>query len=347
MSLLSPIELKKQELEYHYVQLQQQYSLAAKQLRTTTNASEKPQLQAQMNDFNAEMTKLWDALQALEQPAGTRDIRRQQQVWEDQLPKIDFRDAWQDFQDIYERHVNRAEGGAALILAPDFRTMCADLFVQRMVDWLSTNVGYNKLRLEKAGIDDYTLLTPASFLRRLGSSFGHLPDDGIQDSLAYTSHVHKLTDKMCGALGPGHVLLIEVTVDADLYAHEHFLAWLLDEFWVTLVSSLQRAAARHAYVKCILFLAVGRKMPRALPLKTRYCPLRRYEPEQRQLAQLPLSRWSEDEIKDWLVNCSGLAESWDNPTLNEKAHAIFAASINGEPLRARRTQPTISPALPT
>lgn len=32
-----------------------------------------------------------------------------------------------------------------------------------------------------------------------------------------------------------------MTVDADLYADEHFLAWLLDEFWVTLVSSLQRA----------------------------------------------------------------------------------------------------------
>lgn len=108
MSLLSPIELKKQELEYHYVQLQQQYSLAAKQLRTTTNASEKPQLQAQMNDFNAEMTKLWDALQALEQPAGnTRHTPAAAGLGRPTPQRSTSANAWQDFQDIYERHVNR------------------------------------------------------------------------------------------------------------------------------------------------------------------------------------------------------------------------------------------------
>ena len=328
-------ELRRQELETSYRLLMERWAAACHQRDTTLNAADRPLLQAQVDDLWEQIGRVDRELQELAQSPDGGDVWRQQQNWEDQLPKIDFQEAWLDFQAIYGRHINRAGGGAALILAPDFRTMCADLFVQRMVDWLTANVGYNKLRRAAAGIDDYTPLTPHLFLRRLGSNFGHAFEDGAQGAPPPPAQVRALTDKMCGALGQGHVLLIEVTVDVDLYAHEPFLTWLLDDFWATLVESLQRAAAQHAFAKCILFLAVGRRPPATLPLAARYCPLHANEPQQRQLAQLPLARWSEDEIKEWLANCSGLADRWDNQTLNQKAHAIYAASIDGEPLRVR------------
>ncbi|MFO7632412.1 MAG: hypothetical protein R6W76_07730 [Caldilinea sp.] len=62
MTLLSPTELKRRELERQYDMLARQHAAAAQQLRTTTNAADRPILEEQVAALDAEMAKVWAQL---------------------------------------------------------------------------------------------------------------------------------------------------------------------------------------------------------------------------------------------------------------------------------------------
>ena len=329
MTRPSPTELKKNELKKHYTLLEQQYKNAYHQLRTTNNAAERPLLQAQVEDLEKQTVDVHKQLEQLERlHLDTTHQRRQQ--WEDALAKIDFRKAWREFEEVYRNHVNLREGGAALLLAPDFLTMCADLFVRELYGWLQNKIGYNTVRHVPLGSIDVSPLTPALFLRRLGSGFG-VSIDGADASSA--AQVRTVTDKMCAVLKRGDMLFVEVKIYADFYQNESFLGWLLDVFWPSLRASLDEATRREerTYLKCLLMFAVYQKLPSSFPLKKRYCQLSRFDPEHRSLARVPLEKWSRDEVAEWLVHHSGL----ELANLDDTVHKIYAGSWNGEPMRVK------------
>jgi len=325
MTRQSPTELQKKELDEHYKLLVQQYKNACHQLRTTNNAADRPSLQAQVDTLFQQMNDVDTKLKELE--CLHPDTTRQRQQWDDALAKIDFRKAWREFEEVYDTHINRSNGGAALLLAPDFRTMCADLFVRELYGWLQNKIGYNTVRHVPLGITDVSPLTPALFLRRLGSDFGVSIDGADAPSAA---QVRTVTDKMCAVLKRGDMLFVEVKIYADFYQHEHFLGWLLDVFWPSLRASLDEATqGERTYLKWLLVFAVDRKLPtQSFPLKERYCRLSRFDPEHRSLARVPLEKWSREDVNAWLVHHSGLKL----PNSGVKADEIYAASRNGEPV---------------
>jgi len=327
MTRPSPTELKKDGLTEQYKLLTQQYKNACHQLRTTINAADQPKLQFQIDDFYKRMEDVHKQLEQLERLHPDTTHQRRQQ-WEDALAKIDFRKAWREFEEVYRNHVNLREGGAALLLAPDFLTMCADLFVRELYGWLQNKIGYNTVRHVPLGIIDVSPLTPALFLRRLGIGFG-VSIDGTD--VCDAVKVRTVTDKMCAALKRGDMLFVEVKIYADFYQNESFLGWLLDVFWPSLRASLDEATQeKRTYLKCLLVFAVDQKLPtKSFPLKERYCQLSQFDPEHRSLARVPLEKWSREEVHAWLVHHSGL----ELPNLDDTVHKIYAGSWNGEPMR--------------
>ncbi len=324
MTLPSPTELKKNELKKHYTLLVQQYKNAFHQLITSTNAADQPKLQFQIDDLYKRMEDVHKQLEQLERLHPDTTPQRQQH-WEDALVEIDFRKAWSEFEEVYRNHVNLREGGAALLLAPDFRTMCADLFVRELYKRLREKLPNNTVRHVPLGITDVSPLTPDLFLRRLGSGFA-VSIDGADDA----AKARTVTDKMCAALlKPGDLLFVEVKIYVNFYQHEQFLGWLLDVFWPSLRASLDKATQEErTYLKCLLVFAVDQKLPtKSFPLKERYCQLSQFDPRHRSLARVPLEKWSCEEVNAWLVHHSGL----ELPNLDDTAREIYAASRNGEP----------------
>ena len=329
MTLPSPTELKKNELKKRYELLMQQYKNACHQLRTTNNAADRPLLQAQVDSLEEQMGEVykeWEQLERLH-PDTTR---QRQQHWEDALVEIDFRKAWSEFEEVYRNHVNLREGGAALLLAPDFRTMCADLFVRELYKRLREKLPNNTVRHVPLGIIDVSQLMPDRFLRRLGSEFG-VSIDGTD--VCDAVKVRTVTDKMCDALKRGDMLFVEVKIYADFYQNESFLGWLLDVFWHSLRASLDEATRREEriYLKCLLVFAVYQELPSSFPLEKRYCQLSKFDPRHPSLARVPLEKWSRDEVAEWLVHRSGLKL----PNLDDAVHKTYADSCNGEPMQVR------------
>ena len=328
MTLPSPTELKKNELKKRYELLMQQYKNACHQLCTTNNAADRPLLQAQVDYFEEQMVDVYKQRKQLERLHPDTTHQRQQH-WEDALVEIDFHNAWSEFEEVYRNHVNLREGGAALLLAPDFRTMCADLFVRELYKRLREKLPNNTVRHVPLGITDVSPLTPDLFLRRLGSGFA-VSIDGADDA----AKARTVTDKMCAALlKPGDLLFVEVKIYADFYQNESFLGWLLDVFWHSLRASLDEATRREEriYLKCLLVFAVYQELPSSFPLEKRYCQLSKFDPRHPSLARVPLEKWSRDEVAEWLVHRSGLKL----PNLDDAVHKTYADSCNGEPMQVR------------
>ena len=65
MTLPSPAELKRRELERQYDMLSRQHAAASQQLRTTINAADRPLLEAQVADLYARMEQVRAQLDAL------------------------------------------------------------------------------------------------------------------------------------------------------------------------------------------------------------------------------------------------------------------------------------------
>ena len=325
MTLPSPTELKKNELKKHYTLLVQQYNSAYNQLITSTNAADQPKLQFQIDDLYKRMEDVHKQLEQLERLHPDTTPQRQQH-WEDALVEIDFHKAWREFEEVYRNHVNLREGGAALLLAPDFRTMCADLFVRELYKRLREKLPNNTVRHVPLGITDVSPLTPDLFLRRLGSGFA-VSIDGADDA----AKARTVTDKMCAALlKPGDLLFVEVKIYVNFYQHEQFLGWLLDVFWPSLRASLDKATQEErTYLKCLLVFAVDQELPSSFPLEKRYCQLSKFDPRHPSLARVPLEKWSRDEVEEWLLYRSGL----ELPNRDDTAREIYAASRNGEPMR--------------
>lgn len=321
----SPTELRKQRLDAEYAQLSAQHEAAAHQLRTTLNAADKPALQAQVDHLETQLDAKWNEIEALARGGPARTVTGWQQQWEDSLPQIDFKEAWLTFEAVYTQHIHCEMGGAAIIVAPDSETMCADLFVRRLVGWLRTKTSYEKVRHEPLDILSYNELTPDLFVSRLG---------GIFDAPAAASApLTRLADKMVSGLAAGSVLLVEARIFPDLFAQGIFLTWLLDHFWPALTDGVTRAARERAFVKCIVFLSIDQPLPATHATDARFCPLRDYCPPQPRLAHLPLTPWSETDIKAWLVDHSGQPAWSMQPKLDEVTRAIFGPSRNGEPMR--------------
>ena len=326
----SPTELRKQRLDAEYAQLEAQYGEASYQLRTTLNAADKPALQAQVDHLEMQLDAKWNEREELARGAQAHTVAGRQQQCEDALPQIDFKDAWLTFEAVYTQHIDCETGGAAIIVAPDSETMCADLFVRRLVGWLrkKPNSETAAFRHEQFEILSHNELSPVTFVSSLGSYFDAPP-------AAEPDAVARLADKMVGGLTAGGVLFIEARIFHDLFAQGAFMTWMLDRFWPALAVSVTRAARERAFVKCILFLSIDQPLPATHAADPRLCPLCDYRPPQPRLAHLPLTPWSEADIKAWLVDYSGKPEWTRQPKLDEMTRAIFGSSRNGQPDRVR------------
>jgi hypothetical protein len=317
-----------QALERQLDMLGRRYFAASEQLVRTLAAADKPVIEAQMQHFLEEMTRVEGEIEALRR-AGRVGTSAQRQVHEALFHEIDFVKPWRDFRMIFEDYVDLPEGGGALLLLPDFQTMCADLLIRRMRSWLDEK-RYGAVVYRRVELQPLEPLSPAQLLRKLGGYLNLEPPSGDGGDLsAYTT---KLIKTLMDSLDAGQVLVLEIAVIPELYSEETFVRWFLEKFWEPLLAGLTAASGERHFLRCITLVAADHPLPEAPPLAERYCPTADYcEESIRQLAYLPLSRWGVDDIDRWLRRHSGLFQAAD-PAVAQQAARIHGSSRNGEPI---------------
>lgn len=330
MATINLTELRRTKLNERMSELTKQYEAAWGQLNSALSGVDEVKLTAQIADIEKKMQEVEADLKALDQSSGNRAAR--QRDWESALPLIDFIQPWNQFHTLFTQYVDREAGGAMMLLLPHYQIMCANLFVRRVHNWLKEHVGYEKVIYRRVELLEHNQLSDLQMLSRLGSVFSHaLPKKQTALSPQQVQrHTKALVDKMCNALAPDDVLLIEVAVVPDLFSATDFLCWFLDEFWKPLLHWIPQAARDRPAIKCLMVIAAHQPFPQPAPLPERYCMASDFcEDHRERIVHVPLTRWSEDDLTQWLRRYSGM--KWTEKILHERAHALYVLGDNGLP----------------
>lgn len=150
-------------------------------------------------------------------------------------------------------------------------------------------------------------------------------------------YTKNIIDGICKSLYSGNIVFIDVEIPS-LGREDRFLVWFVEQLWNQLISRLDQLSNTHCLIRVVGVIAVHSGVPEeCLP---RYlCYERRAENlDGTRFLEIPLETWTEQEIRNWLINFSGLTApniGLSIPEIDAIARSIFEVS-NGAPDRAYR-----------
>jgi uncharacterized protein YoxC len=262
----------------------------------------------QIDDLNAELA-VGD-----ESPVVQRQVYRNAgNHWEDNLHRIDFAKVTKNVGEICQQLENQE--GAALFLLQNSQAMGGKWGVRTIKDRLQ-DLGTWYPPLEFA-FSPHQTVNSRDFLCAVAQKFNGSMDYDTESKL-----VTELIKKIYGALCGGQVFLIQIEIPY-LDAKSTFLEWFVDQFWCPLVRQLPLVGETSPLVKVFAVITVRGTVHKACLPEHLCCPKRQFHSEK--VLNLPLQKWTEAEIRNWLVRFSGLmspAVGMTRPEVDQMAQSV-------------------------
>ena len=284
---------KKQYLK----ELYEKYNSAYAQLGQTLNYTDKVSLNKTIESLENEIQQVQDKIKKLQSclfQADNREFYKScSKNWEDKFPKIDFHQTNRIFKATLGKFKNKE--GAALFLLQNSRSMGGDWCIknikyqlQDMGNWYSP-CEFEFLPCQKAD--------PIDFLNYLAEKFSAQSCDEI------TTYTNKIINKICDSLRSGNILFIQIDI-CDFTSQDTFLDWFVQQFWCKLLEKLPEITQKYPLIRFVAVLSVCGSMPQDFLLSDLCCKSNKFD--SKKILDLPLKRWTEEEINNWLFNFSGL-----------------------------------------
>jgi inactive STAND len=271
--------------------------------KATLNSAEKPLLVEQANQLEEQINVLTNEIDELRKVSASVDknpvlqsqaYRGSCNNWEDNLYRIDFAKVAKDLGKICGQLEDQE--GAALFLLQNSQAMGGKWGVQTIRNRLQgLGTWYPPLEFV---FSQHQTVNPMDFLCALAQKF----DSQIGQSHE-TRIISDLIEKIYGALCGGHVFLIQIEIPY-LDAKSTFLDWFIHQFWHPLVRQLPLACETSPLVKIFAVITVRGAVDKACLPDHLCCPKQKFDQEK--VLKLPLQKWTEADIRNWLVKFSGL-----------------------------------------
>jgi hypothetical protein len=304
--------------EKHLGLLYQKLEAAYAQKGSTLNRVDQLSIDEQIAQIEADIQQTEGELSKLELPLN------RQSHWEDHLPDIDFRIATEKFSRVFSHLPD--EGVAAAFFIQNSDTMGG----RWLVRWMKTFSSHKTIDFKYHSIvfRSFEQLNPADFLKKIGEQLGVQPSThGIH---VYSSEI---VTRICQSLQSASVVFIEVDIWQDIAQREDFVAWFLQDFWAALLRHWRQCAQDLPKMRLITVIIAASTIPDDCFSHLR-CTYDQAHSEF--LLELPLERWQEKDIRDWLFTYSGLINRTIGPTKEElalMARNIYETSDQGLPSR--------------
>ena len=244
--------------------------------------------------------------------------------WEDNLHRIDFSKVTKNLGNICQRLEDQE--GAALFLLQNSHAMGGKWGVRTIRDRLQ-ELGTWYPPLEFVFLQ-HKPVNPTDFLFAVAQKF-----DGQMSQDPEPQIITDLIKKIYGALCGGYVFLIQIEIPY-LDAKSTFLDWFVHQFWCPLVRQLPMVKDTSPLVKVFAVITVRGTIDKACLPEALCCPTQQFHSEK--VLKLPLQKWTEVDIRNWLVKFSGLmspAVGRTRPEIEQIARSIYQAS-KGQPNHA-------------
>ena len=237
--------------------------------------------------------------------------------WENYLPKINYKAAFGIVNEVFAKIQT---GGGALFLLQDTYLKGGEWCVAYIKDLLSKDSA--RFRSFKIGFPRHQVVSKSELLNRFGA---YLDIEPPKDTQTYPDLI---VERLRTSLQPGSALLIELSLANDLSEQPNFLSWLVSDVWRPMVRMIKDATDHVSSARIVFVINAEGKLNK-LSLDPTLLG-RRDEFDEERIIRLPLTRWTRDEIRNWLIRF--LPESMSNEDYSRMASSIYSSSDEGLPL---------------
>ena len=279
-------EFTQQQLAKRMAQAAEEYAAANNQLGYALSEVDRVRIRRQMEVLEAEL----------------RDLAvRMGQPWHNYLPQIDYVRALRAFEQI-SGHL-MPQGGAALLMLQNYTALGGQWCVERLRAKLSSQTRHFRPFTMAIMLGDR--LDACTFLEKLGSHLG-CPAPASNDEIALQQAVDRVLQTLCGSLQNGSVYFIELFLAQTDSLCDCFLPWLVEQFWTPLVTTRWPEALQNTpKAKIVLVVEVEPALKRVRIPAALECKPATFSSSR--IMELPLQKWTLQEIEDWLLCFSGLS----------------------------------------
>lgn len=293
-------EILIKEREIQRESLIRQLTAATNQLIATTDRADQEIIKERISQLENEMRELSKEINQLRLPLQSENVRHRQlsDQWEEDFHKIDYRRVGAVLNQVF-RPLKRQEG-SALFLIQKGNTMGGKLCVQKIKHAIQGDLGRG-IVTRNIGFPSHQIPDIDIFLSRLEEYYieKHTPevDSG-------SIRIQTLTRKIFDSLQSGQIFCIELEL-FTLSQQSTFLESFVNDFWLPFINQLASVSNESRRIRLIGILSVLGSVPESCLPET-ICHQEQRLNDRGTIIELPLERWTETDISDWLFDFSGL-----------------------------------------
>jgi hypothetical protein len=321
--LPDPRQIQLQAKEKTYESLTQKYMGIETQISNTRDADDKIALKDKQAQIEQEMNSVYEEIQQLkaqlEQGSASQE-RKEYNLWESRICKIDYKKANETFNKVLKKLED--SGGHVLFLIQKSASMGGTWCIQELRERLS-NMRGEMTEPREFSFSSYERADTQKIMNLLAAFY--LKEDFLGQKKQITTK--NLIQEIEKSLFSGAILYFQVNIKCSLEEDNLFLHWFIQDFWCSLTESISPTKRN----RLVAVISVDESIPPSCLPSNAFSTK---GPDSRRVLELPLKKWTEAEISNWLIDCSSL----DRPPMNlpEEAMLKIAASI----YRKSKGQPT-------
>lgn len=319
-----PSQVQLQAKEKTYASLTKKYMGLEIQISNTRDADDNITLKDKQAQVLQEMKTIHEEIEELkaqlEQGSASQE-RKEYTLWESRICKIDYKKANEAFDKVLKKLEDA--GGHVLFLLQKSASMGGTWCVQELRERLNSMRG-EMTEPREFSFSSYERADAQKIMNQLAEYY--LKKDALEQKKQITTQ--SLIQGIEKSLFSGAILYFQVNIKCSLEEDNLFLHWFIQDFWSPLTASISPTKRN----RLIAVVSADESIPPScLPS---HAFITKGRADSRRVLELPLKKWTEAEISNWLIDCSGL----DRPPINlpEEAMLKIAASI----YRKSKGQPT-------
>lgn len=317
---LDPRQTKLNAKEKTCETLARKYADLEDQISSARDADDKINLKNKQKQIEQEMNDVYREIENLRAQidSGTPAQERQEHnLWESKICKIDYKKA----NEIFDRVLKRLEksGGHVLFLLQESASMGGTWCIQELRDRLNRMPG-EMTKPQEFSFSSYEHADAQRIVNLLAASYLKEDSPKVDDWQLDKQIIDQLIHEIAKSLFSGAILYIQINIKCPLEDDNLFLHWFIQDFWSSLTCCIPETKRN----RLIAVISVDEAIPDSCLPANAFSTKERVNA--RSSFKLSLNKWTEQDISNWLIDCSGL----DRPPMNlsEEAMQRIAVSIH-------------------
>lgn len=277
----------------HLKVLNEEYLALYEQMSGTLDAADKVAIKKKIEIKENEIQSLGNEINELRSSYRKSSVR-----WEEKLHRINYKKVGSILKKIFKPL--RKKEGAALFVIEKSHAMGGKWCAEKIKHHIYEEIG-SRIKHTDVAFATFQSVDELSLLNKLAEFCN---DECLFDLVDIEKSIQIISKNIFDSLESGHTFLLEIDIHSFL-PDNRFLLWFANDFWAPLTNQLQAISNQKEKIRLIAVMKVRGPVPKPCLPENICCSRTNFS--SCKFLKLPLQKWTEAEICDWLFNYSDLS----------------------------------------